>query len=67
MAEGKNGIWLFYANTESGDQFIAVLPRKLTDREFEIYCHHHYRDDAEAGTLNGRQLFISEKGKQLNG
>lgn len=55
-------IVVFYASTESGDQYLALLPKKLDAKEFGKYCRKNYPDEFYEGddTLNGRQIELEE-------
>ena len=57
----KKVVVVFYANTESGDRFLCLLPRKLNANELTSWCKSNFPDDFEAGTLNGRQLELSDE------
>lgn len=55
---------IFYASTESGDQYLAVLPQKLSAKEFDKYCRDNYPDEFYDGmtndeSLHGQQIELS--------
>lgn len=63
MAGSK--VYVFHASTESGDEHLALLPRKLAVKEFAKYCAANYPDDYEAGTLHAKQIELTEDGIEL--
>ena len=65
----KVKVVVFYASTESGDKYLAILPRKLTKREFDAYCRENHPDEFEDGMsnedcLHGEQIEL-EVGQEI--
>ncbi len=55
----NNKVVVFYAHTESGDQYLQLLPKKLNSKEFSKFCKSEYPYDFEAETLNGKQIELT--------